>query len=482
MDGQDRQGPPRAGAPCKRSPVPYRPLPDPLPEIEQVTDESTGRRSYRVPGDAYYPSVTTVLGATASMEPILDWKNSVGADVARHIAGTQAAIGTEVHERLSMYVRGLNAWKGYASEWDRPIDVRGHYDQLVAYACSRLAEVVASEAPVWSDTLSVAGSVDLIAVLDGTWGDASGKRAVVDFKCLRSTPAPDKTASYLAQCAAYAVMWTERTGQAVDRIVVAQSIASGGGVKLAVAKPGGKALEEFLRRRIEFDSMGIKLPGRDYEPGCSGGNRAAARKGDSGKACPSGSDAGAGAGAGNTPVRPFVVWTTGLPSSGKTTILRELHRRIPRMIVVGGEEIREWCAATDHTRIGRARHAVRIARLVGRLYRSGVPVGVSMCNPYPENRACARGIIGADGGRGGGGGGGGAHIECYVKCPPSVCEKRDRHGLYEAARAGHAPWLTGVCDPYVPPESPDIVVDSERDDAATSASRIHDVLRARGLA
>ena len=269
MDGQDGQGSPRAGAPCKRSPVPYRPLPDPLPEIEQVTDESTGKRSYRVPSGDYYPSVTTVLGATASRAPIDDWKNSVGADVARHIAGTQAAIGTEVHERLSLYVRGLDAWKGYAGEWDRPIDVRGHYDQLVAHACSRLESVVASEVRLWSDSLRVAGSVDLIAVLDGTWGDASGKRAVVDFKALRSSPAPDKTATYLAQCAAYAVMWTERTGQAIERMVVAQSVATGG-VKLAVAEPGGPSLDEFSRRKMEFESMGIRLPGRDYQPGRKG--------------------------------------------------------------------------------------------------------------------------------------------------------------------------------------------------------------------
>ena len=41
--------------------------------------------------------------------------------------------------------------------------------------------------------------------------------------------------------------------------------------------------------------------------------------------------------------------------------------------------------------------------------------------------------------------------------------------------------LTGLDDPYVPPESPDIVLDSEREEAETLASRIVDELRARGL-
>ena len=460
--GIEWQAPAPRRDPRGRSPVPYRPLADPLPEIEQITDEATGRRSYRVPGGACYPSVTTVLGTTAARAPVQDWQKSVGMDVARHIAGTQASIGTEVHERLSLYVRGLDPWKGYASEWDRPIDVRGHYDQLVVHACSRLKEVVASEAPVWSDTLRIAGSVDLVAVLDDTWGDASGNLAIVDFKCLRSAPDAEKTASYQAQCAAYAVMWTERTGRTIARTVVAQSVASGG-VRLAVSEPGGPALDEFVRRRVEFDRMDIALPGRDYTPDQNGA--AAARR----PPAPSGKGGG-----GNGTERPFVVWMTGLPSSGKSTILRELRRMIPRMVVLGGEETRELLCSADHTRIGRSRHSARIARLAAHLYRSGVSVGVATCSPYPENRHAARGIIGADTEN--------AHLECYAKCPKSVCEERDRHGLYEMARAGHLPWLEGEGEPYIPPESPDVILDSERDDAATAAGQILKVLRARGLA
>lgn len=457
--------------------MPYRPLPDPLPVIEQITDESTGKRSYRVPNGDCYPSVTTVLGAAGPNPSMLDWQSSVGIDVARHIMGTQAAVGTEVHERLSLYVRGLDPWKGYASEWDRPIDVRGHYDQLVAHACSRLECTVASEAPVWSDSLQVAGSVDLVAVLDHTWGDASGNLAIVDFKCLRSAPPPDKTATYLAQCAAYAVMWTERTGQVINRMVVAQSIASGG-VRLAVSEPGGRALDEFVRRKVEFDRMGIPLPGRDYSTEQDGPARGAAGEEAVSPASGEGAERQgavpcAGDRAVDAPSRPFVVWMTGLPSSGKSTILRELHRRVPRMVVIGAGEIREWFASADHTRIGRSRHSVRIARLAAHLFRSGVAVGVATCSPYPENRHAARGIIGADGQN--------AHIECYVRCPLSVCEERDRHGQYEMARAGHMPWLTGAGDPYMPPASPDLTIDSERDDAATAAARILEVLRARSL-
>ena len=474
---------------CGRTAVPYEPAlgPDP-PVLECITDEASGTRSYRTPDGSHYPSVTTILGATSSSKAAMaDWQMSVGAAVARHIAGTQAGIGTEVHERLSRYVRGDEPWPGYDGEWDRPIDVRGHYDQLVGYACSRLKKTLASEASLWSESLGVAGSVDLVAVLDDTWGDASGCLAVIDFKCLRRAPPPDKTSTYLAQCAAYAVMWTERTGQKIERVVVAQSIASGG-VRLAIDAPGGRNLDEFVRRKVEFDRLGIALPGRDYLPepraavvgGGGGGGVGAGAEGraarpGSGPMARGGAGGAAGSAGASKPAshRPFAVWLSGLPSSGKSTILRELRARIPHMVGLDSDELRKWFSATDYTRVGRNQHCVRIAYLAAHLYRSGVPVGVATCSPFPENRYAARGIIGADNG---------AFVECYTKCPAAVCEARDGHGLYAAARAGHLTRFTGVDDPYIPPESPDIVLCTDSEDAADSAGRIVELLCKRGLA
>ena len=461
---------PRFG-PCGTTSVPYRPVDASLlPGMEQITDEESGLRTYRVTGGAYYPSVTTVLGATSTGGRAMeDWRHSVGPDVARHIAGTQAAVGTEVHERLSLYVRGLDPWRGYGNEWDRPIDVRGHYDQLVKFACSRLETTIASEAAMWSHSLGVAGSVDLVAVLDHTWGDMSGKLAVVDFKCLRSPPAPDKTDTYLAQCAAYAVMWTEHTEQKIECMVVAQSVATGG-VAFGIEPAGGRHLEAFVRRKLEFDMLKIALPGRDYAPraACDGTGRPHGAHAES--AAPPAKDEARRMERGT---RPFIVWMTGLPASGKSSILRELRRMVSHLVILGGEETREWLCPTDHTRIGLGRHSARIARLAAYLYRSGVSVGVATCSPYPENRHAARGIIGADTD--------GAHLECYVKCPKSICEERDRHGLYEKARAGHMPWLAGEGEPYIPPNTPDMVLDSEHDDPAASATRILNVLRHRSL-
>ena len=37
---------------------------------------------------------------------------------------------------------------------------------------------------------------------------------------------------------------------------------------------------------------------------------------------------------------PFVLWMTGLPCSGKTTIARKLQELYPKLVVLDGDELR----------------------------------------------------------------------------------------------------------------------------------------------
>jgi adenylylsulfate kinase len=39
---------------------------------------------------------------------------------------------------------------------------------------------------------------------------------------------------------------------------------------------------------------------------------------------------------------PFVIWMTGLPCSGKTTIAKNLQKSIPDLAILDGDELREW--------------------------------------------------------------------------------------------------------------------------------------------
>ena len=146
----------------------------------------------------------------------------------------------------------------------------------------------------------------------------------------------------------------------------------------------------------------------------------------------------------------FVLWMTGLPCSGKTTIIRKLAKHIQNLAILDGDELREWLSSKDFSREGRNEHNRKVANLAKILLEHGVPVGVSLISPYLENRETARKIINNNE----------KFFELYVKCSLEKCEERDVKGLYELARKGVIKEFTGISDPYEAPTDAEIVVNS----------------------
>lgn len=169
----------------------------------------------------------------------------------------------------------------------------------------------------------------------------------------------------------------------------------------------------------------------------------------------------------------FVLWMTGLPCSGKTTILRKLQQDIPNLAMLDGDELREWLSPKDFSKEGRDEHNRKVAHLAKLLLKHKVPVGVSLVSPYVENRKTAREIID--------GNSDGQFSEVYVKCSVEKCEERDVKGMYKKARAGEIKNFTGVSDPYEPPENPDLVVDTESESLEDSAKKIKEYLKSKNL-
>ena len=170
-------------------------------------------------------------------------------------------------------------------------------------------------------------------------------------------------------------------------------------------------------------------------------------------------------------MKPFVLWMTGLPCSGKTTIVRDLQKDVPNLAMLDGDELREWFSPKDFSKAGRDEHNRRVAHLAKLLLKHGVPSAVSLVSPYVENREAARQIIDA----------GDGFAECYIKCSVEKCEERDVKGMYAKARRGEIKGFTGIDDPYEAPPNADLVVDTENEPLSDSAGRVRDFLRGRGL-
>lgn len=167
----------------------------------------------------------------------------------------------------------------------------------------------------------------------------------------------------------------------------------------------------------------------------------------------------------------FVIWMTGLPCSGKTTILRKLQETIPNLAMLDGDELREWLSPKDFSKEGRDEHNKKVAHLAKLLLKHKVPVGVSLVSPYIKNRENARKIVGDDS----------KFSEVYVKCSLEKCEERDVKGMYKKARAGQIKNFTGLDDPYEAPLNPDFTIDTEKQTLDESAKAIKEYLKSKNL-
>jgi len=162
---------------------------------------------------------------------------------------------------------------------------------------------------------------------------------------------------------------------------------------------------------------------------------------------------------------PFVLWMTGLPCSGKTTIARKLQEVYPKLALLDGDELREWLSPKDFSRDGRNEHNKRVAHLAKLLLQHDVSVLVSLISPFNENREDARKIIGDS-----------KFIETYIKCSLSICEERDVKGMYKKARLNEISNFTGVNDGYDIPDNPDLIINTENNSLNECVDQITEYL------
>lgn len=152
----------------------------------------------------------------------------------------------------------------------------------------------------------------------------------------------------------------------------------------------------------------------------------------------------------------FVIWFTGLPGSGKTTIAKavmdELKYRGYKVELLDGDWVRKTININaGFTKEERRVHLIRVAWIARLLARNGIVVLCSFVSPYRDVRKEIKGIIEDEV----------PFIEIYVKCSVEECIKRDPKGLYKLALKGKIKNMTGIDDPYEPPNRPDVVIDTE---------------------
>ncbi len=160
----------------------------------------------------------------------------------------------------------------------------------------------------------------------------------------------------------------------------------------------------------------------------------------------------------------FVVWFTGLSGSGKSTLAAmlsaELRARGVHVEVLDGDEVRTHLSkGLTFSREDRDTNVRRIGYVARLVARSGACAMTAAISPYRDIRDEQRAQIGN-------------FVEIYCECSIPALSARDPKGLYKKALAGEIKHFTGVDDPYEAPESPEVVVHTDRETKEHSLARI----------
>lgn len=164
-------------------------------------------RQYVDPDGNTYPSITTVL-SILSEDSIRAWRARVGEEKANQISRVASTRGTTVHNIIEKYV--ANDPEYIKDEMPHNVQTFKDVQKVIDEGVTKVYQ---QEAPLYSKHLGVAGRVDCV----GQW---NGKDSIIDWKTSRKFKKKEWISSYFMQCAAYAIMWEERTGMPIKQLVV----------------------------------------------------------------------------------------------------------------------------------------------------------------------------------------------------------------------------------------------------------------------
>lgn len=169
-----------------------------------------------------------------------------------------------------------------------------------------------------------------------------------------------------------------------------------------------------------------------------------------------------------------MIWMTGLPGSGKSTIAATLeHALVQRghlCYVLDGDNIRHGLNKNlGFSAEDRGENIRRVGEVSKLFLDAGVITIAAFISPYRKDRASACETVGRD-----------SFFEVFCSTPLEVCEQRDPKGLYKKARAGEIKGFTGVDDPYEPPLNPDLAIDTSKVSPQEAAVQLCEMLEKAG--
>ena len=169
----------------------------------------------------------------------------------------------------------------------------------------------------------------------------------------------------------------------------------------------------------------------------------------------------------------LAIWITGLPASGKSTIVSALQPQLEGLglavEVLESDKVRRVITPIPTYSEAERDLFYRALAFTGqKLVANGVTVVFDATASRRIYRDFARSAIPR-------------FIEVAVECPLTTCMERDRKGTYQKGQRGESRTVPGFQSSYEAPINPDLRIDTTTTSSGDAARQICDLVKARFL-
>ena len=176
-----------------------------LGDLELEKKELDGLRLYKLPNGDWVPSITSVT-SFYNRDVFKKWRRRVGEAEANRISKESTQRGTDYHEAAQAYLENKEL------DWDNFLPLTKLMFGSSKPYLDKIGTIHAIERTLYSEYLGLAGRVDCIA-------EYEGELAIIDFKTSKKIKPEKWIEQYFVQETAYACMYYELTGIAVEKLI-----------------------------------------------------------------------------------------------------------------------------------------------------------------------------------------------------------------------------------------------------------------------
>ena len=166
-----------------------------------------------------------------------------------------------------------------------------------------------------------------------------------------------------------------------------------------------------------------------------------------------------------------VLWFTGVSGAGKSTIAKELERKLwdegKQTMLLDGDQVRHGLNGDlGFSPKDRGENIRRVGQVARLFFEHGNIVLCTFVSPYIKDREAVKSMLPEET----------DFVEIHITCSSETAKRRDPKGLYEKAERGEISGLTGFDSDHEAPENPTLTINTDDVSVEDAVERIYSLV------